>query len=103
MLPRNKQPKNVSCYWQSDSSPIPQTKIEQIVTQTQANRWLAEQVADEHWTPKIGVITVEANVETTIDVLDEVTVEPVVVESPDVTIEEVTVVVETEKEEDDKW
>jgi hypothetical protein len=96
-MPKGKQPKNVACYWQSDSSPIPKIKVEKVTTQWQAERWLSKQVTDTHWTPKIGVLTVETEDEP----IEPVSVEEVIVEAPDITVEEINVEVSVEEDEED--
>ena len=62
-MPKKKELDNVACYWQSDASPTPEITIEKFTTQKKAEAWLKKQLADQHVTARIGVLTVEAEVE----------------------------------------
>jgi len=43
------------CYWQDDSSPVPQIKVElKNVSKLDAEAWLTQVKASAHWTPKIA-------------------------------------------------
>lgn len=44
----------ISCYWESDSAPVPERRIVKVTSMKKAKQWLKNQEATEHWTPRIG-------------------------------------------------
>ena len=61
-IPKTEEAKDVSCYWQSDASPVPAIKLDHMATQKNAEKWLSKQTARRHSTPQIGKLTVSVDV-----------------------------------------